>query len=373
MVARGSKLGGFAWLPDSSGLLYSSSLGSTVLYPPVRNLRTVGRDGSGDRQVTFGEVSYSEPDVTASGAVVATRTRIIQSEVWRFPVDGSPAENTRVAVRVTRQTGVAQTPSVSPDDKEVAYLSDSGGHGNIWVVRTDGSTAQITFEQDQTVSIGVPTWSSVGNQIAYIVTTGGNTGLWLIGSDGSGQRLIVPNGVAANWSADDQWLYYATLRDGAQCIEKVRVQGGAPVSVRCDAAIAPSIARNGTALHYVSFVGTDSEIRRADPEGGPAVTLIRVAGSRVPMVPSMLAPTLSPDDAWLAMPLTDGATTNLWLQPTAGGPMKQVTDFGERAVVIARRAAWSSDSRYLYAAVADVDADVVLLDGLLSRGPQQRQ
>ena len=97
-----------------------------------------------------------------------------------------------------------------------------------------------------------------------------------------------------------------------------------------------------------------------------------VAGSRVPVSPRMLTMHLSPDGAWLAMPLKDGATTNLWLQPTAGGPMKQVTDF-DRAVVITRRAAWSSDSRFLYAAVAEVDADVVLLDGLLSGRPTGRE
>ena len=95
-IASGSDLDGFAWLPDSSGVVYSSSEGSTVLYPPAFSLRTVARDGSGDRQLTFAEDSYSEPDVMASGAVVSTRTRI-RSDIWRFPVGGSPAENTRAA------------------------------------------------------------------------------------------------------------------------------------------------------------------------------------------------------------------------------------------------------------------------------------
>jgi hypothetical protein len=177
-------------------------------------------------------------------------------------------------------------------------------------------------------------------------------------------RQVVPSGVAANWSADDRWLYYHTVRDDGQCIEKVPVQGGPPVSVRCDDnAQAPAIARSGTALYYVAWLHIEGEMRRADPEGGPSVVLGRVAGSRLPL--GFLNPDLSPDDAWLAMPLTDGATTNLWVQPTAGGPMKQITDFGERAVVITRRAAWSPDGRFIYAAVADVDADIVLLDGLL--------
>jgi hypothetical protein len=43
-----------------------------------------------------------------------------------------------------------------------------------------------------------------------------------------------------------------------------------------------------------------------------------------------------------------------------------VTDFGERSVLIARRVPWSADSRCIYAAVEEIEGDVVLLDGLLA-------
>jgi serine/threonine protein kinase len=49
----------------------------------------------------------------------------------------------------------------------------------------------------------------------------------------------------------------------------------------------------------------------------------------------------------------------------ARGAMRAVTDFGDRATVIARRVSWSPDGQHLYAAVADTDADIVLLDGLV--------
>ena len=39
-VVRDSALNGFAWLPDGTGSVYSSSRGSTLLYPPVCNLRS---------------------------------------------------------------------------------------------------------------------------------------------------------------------------------------------------------------------------------------------------------------------------------------------------------------------------------------------
>jgi Tol biopolymer transport system component len=140
-VVHADSMRGLSWLPDSSGFVYSSSEGSTILYPPVFNLRMVGRDGGRRRQLTFGDASYVEPDATASGRVAASRMRI-QSDIWKFSVTGSPEENTRNAVRITQQTGQAQTPSVSPDGLEVVFLSDSGGHGNLWIAKTDGSAVR---------------------------------------------------------------------------------------------------------------------------------------------------------------------------------------------------------------------------------------
>ena len=79
----------------------------------------------------------------------------------------------------------------------------------------------------------------------------------------------------------------------------------------------------------------------------------------------LFQPFLSPDGQWLAAPLTDGATSNVWLWPTSGGPMRALTDFGDRPITIARSVSWSADSRHLYAAVAEIESDVVLWDGLI--------
>jgi hypothetical protein len=51
--------------------------------------------------------------------------------------------------------------------------------------------------------------------------------------------------------------------------------------------------------------------------------------------------------------------------PVHGGTMRQITDFGQRSVVIVRRVSWSPDGKCIYAAVADTDADIVMLDGLV--------
>jgi Tol biopolymer transport system component len=341
------------------------------------NLRAVERDGTGDRQLTFGDVSYREPDVSASGALAASRSRM-QSDIWKFPVNGLPAENTLRGVRITHQTGQAQTPSVSPDESEVVYLSDSGGHGNLWVARTDGSAVrQLTFERDPAVSVGVPVWSPAGYDIVFLHTQGGTNSQSVINRDGGGLRQLISSGIAANWSVDGRWVYYSQSKDNTRCIEKAAIEGGRAISVRCDNAVAPAPTPDGSALYFAKYLTTtngivDYELRKARPESGPSEVISRVAGSRVPVSRRLFTPVLSPNAEWLAMPLADGATSNLWVQPTNGGPMRPVTDFGNRSVVIARRISWSRDSNHLYAAVAEADADIVLLAGLLPERPSAR-
>jgi Tol biopolymer transport system component len=186
-----------------------------------------------------------------------------QSDVWRFPVTGSALENARAGERVTRQTGLLQTVSVSPDESEIVYLSDAGGHANVWVARTvDGVARPIT---------------PLVNEL----------GVW------------------------------------------------------------------------------DLEVRVATPEDGPSRLIGRVPGIRVPSAAVDFQPVPSPDGAWLAVALRDGSTTNLWALSTDTGEWRQLTDFADRNVVIARRIAWSRDGASLYASVSDIDSDIVMLSGII--------
>jgi serine/threonine protein kinase len=372
-IVSESMIQGCAWLPDGSGFVYSSSRDSSLLYPPVFNLRIVHRDGSGDRQLTFGDHSYVEPDVHASGKLVAGRITG-RSDIWKFPVGGSPAENTRGAVRITRQTGHVQAPSVSPDEREIVFVSDSGGHANLWIASTDGSSARpITFDTDPEVAIGVPVWSPRGDLIVFVRTHRTKAGLWGIAPDGSNLHLLA-TGWTPCFSADGRWLYYWRVDVEPGRIERLPLDGGSSESVReseATAQAAISIDGNtlflmepiGSKIHH-GFIGAGSAAYvRASPPDGPSQTIVRVPAERLPE--RSLPLVMSPDGRNLATLLRDGATTNIWLLPTGGGPMTPVTDFGDRFVTMTRSVSWSRDSQHIYAAVAENRADVVLLDGLL--------
>src|SRR5437867_2899225 len=165
-------MSGFAWTPDSTGIVYSSSRGGTMPYLPALGLWQVTlRDGS-VRRVTSGEMSYLSPDISKSGTMVVGRMKL-QTDIWKFPADGPPAENVRRGVRVTRQTGQVLTPTAGPGDKEVGFLSDSGGHANLWAVITEsGALRLITHERDPHVSMGVPLRSPDGQSIAFVSSRG---------------------------------------------------------------------------------------------------------------------------------------------------------------------------------------------------------
>jgi dipeptidyl aminopeptidase/acylaminoacyl peptidase len=281
---------------------------------------------------------------------------------------GSPETNARTSIPITRQTGHVQTPSASPDGREIVYLSDNGGHGNLWIARSDGSeTRQLTFERDAAVSVGAPLWSPDGSRIAFYLNRG-KTEIWVIAPDGRDRRLLV-RGIGACWSPDGDWLYYMPIHEELDWqIHKIALAGGDPIPIRTDErAHAPSPARDG--LYYAARVKADVahwnwEIRHLRPETGTATVLARIDGARLPLSPMFVSTCLSPDGALLVLPMLDGSTTNLWAIPTDGGPMRPLTDFGDRPTIIARQVSWAQDGRHLYAALAETSADVILFGGL---------
>ena len=368
-VARSTWIRGLAWRPDGKGIVYSTSRGSSMPYPPNNNLRTVDLDGTGNRGLTFGDASFLEPDVHHSGRLAVTRARG-RSDIWCFPCSGTPIENARNARRVTHQTGQVQAPSAGPDGREIVYISDHGGHSNVWVSSLEGSELrQITFEQDPEVVIGVGQWSPRGDWIAFVKARGGKIALHLVAPDGSDSRLLVEDGFGAYWSADGSWVYYSC---SANTIAKINVDTGDVVTVRADQVWSPSVSADG-ALYCVSrATGSPArghaiwELCRAQPENGPLEIIGAIDGARIPLVPRFTPHLhLSPDGQWLAGALVDGQTANLWAMPTAGGAPRQITDFGNRAIAIARWVSWSADGTSIFAAVAEADHDVVLFDGLL--------
>jgi Tol biopolymer transport system component len=371
LTQHGARLEGLTWAADRTRIIFASSRGATIWYLPRSNLWSVEADGTGLRQLTFGEESYAYPDTNASGAIVVSRVRR-KFDIWRYPVQDLPADNVRDGVRITQQTSDVHTPSVSPDDRELAYVSDSGGHANIWVVNLETrQSRQITFETDPVIRVGLPLWSPAGTHIAYFATHGAAWNYFLVRPDGSDSRLLARDAGWATWSPDGRWLYYSDSRAFATVatyLRRVPATGGDPEPVRSDSASRAAVSPDGATLYYVIDLpvvtgGADLEIRVASPEGAPSRVLARIPARRAAPWGGF-QPVISPDGRWLALAMLDGVTCNLWALSTSTGELRQLTDFGDQPIYITRRVSWSSDGRFIFAAVGEGDSDVVLLEGL---------
>jgi Tol biopolymer transport system component len=358
--------GGLTWSPDGSRIIFSAARGATIRYLPTSNLWSVARDDREWRQLTFGEASYADPDISPTGSIVANRWRG-QSDIWRIPVDGSPLANVARASRVTRQTSQVFAPSVSPDGHHVAYVSDGGGHANLWVqTLATGESRQITYDEETDIQVGLPLWSPSGDRIAYFTARRDLFTYWSIEPDGSNRRPLAPDAAWAAWSPDGEWLYFTEQK--SKLLKKIRPATGQVVIVRNDPATRPALSPDGRTMYYVTELqvwsgGSDYEVRAANPESGPSRLLASIPDRRMPRSYSW-QPVLSPDGQWLLLALVDEPTTNLFQLSTTTGELRQLTDFQGRPTIIVRRASWAPDGQSVFAAIGERDADVVLIEGL---------
>ncbi len=130
------------------------------------------------------------------------------------------AQDPAVAARVEAlgKINSASTPSLSPDGRYMAYLSNETGSPQVWIRDLTGAAPprQLTSLPDP---VGDVQWSPTGEWLAYVVAPGGglNTQVWLIRADGSGARRVTPGGKENNgfngWTRDGKALLIDTNKD----------------------------------------------------------------------------------------------------------------------------------------------------------------
>ena len=150
---------------------------------------------------------------------------------------------------------------------------------------------------------------------------------------------------------------------GEECTHKIHVDNEESVLVRCGMT-GLSVTADGTTGYFSPDTQRQGEVWKATPmDTGTPEALVTNLASRIPLLPHQYV--LSSNDRWLAAPLRDRGTTNLWIISTKDGSLRPVTDFQQRSTTIGRQVSWSTDNKYIFAALVETDADIVLLEGVL--------
>jgi len=157
---------------------------------------------------------------------------------------------------VTLLVGNGEGPSLSPDDKRIAFCrSSSSASLRIWVAPVDApSDAKIiTGDGDGLWDHLSPSWSPDGTRVCY----GNFQGLWIVPSTGSGRaRQLTRDGYASEpkWSPDGRFIYFSSYMGGALAVYRVPAGGGKPQRVTTGSGTEnhPDISRLGNVLCYSS-------------------------------------------------------------------------------------------------------------------------
>ncbi|GAA4854668.1 winged helix-turn-helix domain-containing protein [Luteimonas vadosa] len=161
-----------------------------------------------------------------------------RTNIWstRIGADG----DADAPVRAVASTRIDFRPSVSPDGRRLAFVSDRTGHYEVWLADATGD-AQRRLTQWQAADISRPAWSPDGRTLAYAVLRDGRWTGFLDPMDGTVRQRIPVEGQFRHptWSPDGRWVLHADeqgirrVSPGQWRVERVLDQAGAvPLFVR---------------------------------------------------------------------------------------------------------------------------------------------
>jgi Tol biopolymer transport system component len=319
-----------AWLADSSGFIMAAAeeregaLLWHVSYP----------EGTA-RRITNDPSNYPS-DYNAISLAADSRTLVVSRYEIRTNLWTAPGGDTSQIHQITfggnhRYQRLAWTP-----DGKIVFPSDASGDREIWIMEADGTgLKQLTADAGD---YQLPAVSSDGRYIVFASRRGGNRNIWRINSDGS-EPIQLTHGEdesGPQCSPDGRWVFYNSTASDKMTIGRIPIDGGEPVQFTKEVSAGPGVSPDGTLvacwwwnppkIAIIPF-GGEAPIRFIDALPGP----------HQPMK-------WTSDGQSLVYDATRNNVSNIWSQPVAGGPPRQLTDFKSERI---EGFDWSRDDRLL--------------------------
>jgi Tol biopolymer transport system component len=157
--------------------------------------------------------------------------------------------------RLTFQSGLEASPSLSPDGEFVAYSASAGGDLDLFLLRVGGQRA-INLSEDSPADDDHPAFSPDGRSIAFRSERAGG-GLFVMGATGESVRRLTDFGDNPAWSPDGKEIVFAT--EGASEANNrqrnselwiVPAAGGAPRKLFAGDAMQPAWSPSGRRIAF---------------------------------------------------------------------------------------------------------------------------
>jgi TolB protein len=217
-------------------------------------------------------------------------------------------------------------PSISPDGRRVAYISNRGGRYQVFVINTDGSgERQLTNEAYDDWG---PSFSRDGRTIYYFRSFDGQDEVMAMSADGGNVRRLTNNGVMdvlPTSTPSGDYVLYSSRPGAVYQIWRMRADGGgaAPIITANRDCWYQSISPDGGRIAYTSGSFTGAS--------GIAVANIDGSGVRSLTSPQGYAdwrPAFSPDGGALAFASNRDGAWAIYTMSADGGAATRITGTG---------------------------------------------
>jgi Tol biopolymer transport system component len=214
------------WAPAGDYLYYASNRGGSMNIWRIAIDEASGRPRGEPQPITSPASFAAHLSVSADGRRLAYSAVLETQNIQKLGLDPVRGEVVDEPAPVTRGSRFWANPDPSPDGSSVVFYSQVAPEGDLYVARSDGSSAPRQLTADKATD-RVPRWSPDGNWIAMFSDRSGELQVWLIRPDGSDLRQLtrIASGIAA-WSPNGERLAVARVRAGR---DTARVQDSASI------------------------------------------------------------------------------------------------------------------------------------------------
>jgi Tol biopolymer transport system component len=157
-------------------------------------------------------------------------------DIWRIDLIRGKA---KASTRILTSPYQDMDPQFSPDGKKIAFVSDRVLKEAVWVSDRDGvKPKDLTLYTIEQYSRG-PRWSPNGQEISFITRTSSGGDIYVINADGGTARRVTAHPdtyLYASWSRNGTSLYFSVYRrkigaPNESELWKIPVNGGAAVEI----------------------------------------------------------------------------------------------------------------------------------------------
>jgi len=320
--ARWDFIRDLAWLPASSDLVVAG-VPQGAPKSATDQLYEVPSEGGGTRQITHDLSSYVSVRVSADAkSLLALQEQIISTIQVAIP--GKETEARSLSAGNQNRDGyigVAWTPEGS-----IVYRSLANQRYDLWEMGGDGANAHPLTSNNASLAAMEPAVSPHGDFLTFTQEDSNrHANIWRMDRDGGNPKPLTVgrNNFRPAVSPDGQWVVFTSEQGGHSVLMKLPSTGGTPIQLTDYNSFFPAVSPDGKWIACWYFSGQDQPAQLAIipfAGGQPAkvFTLPATSGGNIHW---------TPDGRSVAFLIRGDRAVNVWTQPVAGGPPKQVTHF----------------------------------------------